>query len=100
MADKSERRLDNSFIAVLDSGLGDHFDFLSILPEIKAKHKNIILATCYPDVFKDEGVTQISIAEAAARLGNIENHNVYKFMAERNWKSSIKDAYRKLYGII
>lgn len=100
MSDKSERRLDNSFIAVLDSGLGDHFDFLSILPEIKAKHKNIILATCYPDVFKDEGVTQISIAEASARLGNIESHNIYKFMAENNWKSSIKDAYRKLYGII
>jgi GT2 family glycosyltransferase/cephalosporin hydroxylase len=90
--------LKNYFLVVLDSGLGDHLEFATILPELKKKHKNIILATCYPEVFNDDpDITQISIADAIARLGNIDNHNIYKFMGERNWKNSIKDAYRTLY---
>ena len=90
----------NVFLAVLDSGLGDHLDFLTLLPEIRAKYPNkvITLATCFPEVFKNElDVKQISIADAVERLGNIESHNVYKYMAENNWKTGIKDAYRALY---
>ena len=92
---------DNSdeFIAVLDSGLGDHIEFLKILPEIKKKYedKKIILATCFPDVFKNEEIEQISIAEAKTRLGNIDKYNIYKFMVERDWKKSILKAYERMY---
>ena len=90
----------NEFLAVLDAGLGDHLDFLTLLPEIRNKYpnKSITLGTCFPEAFKNESdVKQISIAEAAERLGNIEGHNIYKWMAENNWKSNIKDAYRKMY---
>ena len=83
-------------LVVLDSGLGDHISFKMILPELKAKYKNICLATCYPDIFKDEGVDQISIADAKAMIDTSE-HNIYKFMQDNNWNKSIVDAYRERF---
>jgi hypothetical protein len=100
MAGKKAPSEDKTFVAVLDNGLGDHYEFKKILPAIKKKYpkKKIVLATCYPEVFNDQkGIQQISIAEAKAIFGDIEKFNIYRFMAEKNWKKSVSDAFSKMY---
>ena len=75
-------------IVVLNSGMGDHLVFSHVLPAIK----NPIVFGCYPEI-----VPSKSIAEAQSLFGDIEMFNVYGKMARWNWKSSLEDAYRKLY---
>lgn len=87
---------DRKFV-VLDSGLGDHWAFKHILPEIKKKHKNVVIAACFPEVFQDEGVELISIAEAKLIFGNIDAFQIYKAMWDWNWKGSLMNAFKKLY---
>jgi GT2 family glycosyltransferase len=84
-------------LVVLDSGLGDHIVFKKTLPELKTKHKNIVLAVCYPQVFKeDTDVVLISIAEAK-QITNIDQFNIYKWMDQRQWKQSLEQAYREAF---
>ena len=97
---QNDERIFNSilgigYLVVLDSGIGDHIVFKSILPELKEKYGKITIACCYPFVFdQDEDI--ISIGQAK-NIIDIDNHNIYKFMAENNWTGSMQDAYRKLY---
>ena len=44
------------FLCYLDNGIGDHYVFKSILPEIRKRHpqKKIIIGACYPNVYFDE----------------------------------------------
>ena len=55
-----------SKLIVLNNGLGDHYAFKMMLPELKQKYadKRIVIAASYPDVLADEGVEIISIADA------------------------------------
>jgi hypothetical protein len=78
----------DSTIVVLNCGIGDHLVFSHILPEIS----NPICFTCYPEIIEGK-----SIAEAQALFGDIDQWNIYKKMAQWNWKGSLEDAYRKLY---
>jgi len=91
------------FPIVLDNGLGDHYAFKNIMPDVieKHKHKNILLASCYPELFKEfaNHVTMISIADASMSFGSLDRFNLYKFMIDNNWKSHIIDAYKKIYDI-
>jgi GT2 family glycosyltransferase len=90
-------KLREAKVIVLDSGLGDHLVFKKVLPAIKKKYKDVILSVCYPQVFKeDTDVTLISIAEAKQMM-DIDSHNIYKWMAERNWGESIEEAYRRMF---
>jgi len=85
---------------VLNNGLGDHFMFKSILPELIAKNpgKRIVIANCYPEVFKDvAGVTLASIADAFAAFGNLDQWDAYRAGEERRWKKSFPDLYRAMY---
>ena len=85
---------------VLDSGLGDHFSFKSILPEIKDKFKNtkLIIACCYPNVFYDtKDVILISICDAINALGDISEYNVYRKAIDYQWKDTLANLYRKIY---
>lgn len=85
---------------VLNNGVGDHFMFKSILPELIARNigKRIVLAVCYPEVFEDcGGVTLASIADAGAAFGNLDSWNIYKWCEERQWKGRMTDAYREMY---
>ena len=85
-------------LIVLDSGLGDHLAFLKVLPEIKAKHKDIIMAVCYPEVFRDHMDVQIISVDAAKMMGPTEEYNVYKFLWDHDKEPMhIIDAYRRLY---
>lgn len=85
---------------VLNSGLGDHFIFKSIIPDLLKKHtgKRIIIANCYPDVFKGvEGVEMASIADAIAAFGNLDQWDIYVYAAKHNWKRPFADCYRSMY---
>ena len=86
---------------VLDSGLGDHIIFKSLLPLIYEKYKDykIVLYVCYPLVFEKENVIIDSIANAYLKFGNLDKFNLYKFMADINHKTHLKDAYIKLYNL-
>jgi hypothetical protein len=84
---------------ILNVGKGDHCVFKKLIPELKKKYDKIILGTCFKDVFEDDNVEQISIAEAGQRLGDLERFNIYKFMIDTNHKDSLENAFRKFYEI-
>lgn len=82
--------LKDKTIVVLDNGLGDHVVFKHVLKDIK----DPIVFSCWPEI-----VPGRSIQEAKDMLGDIERYNIYRFMDELNWKGSIEDAFRKMYGV-
>src|SRR5206468_7267886 len=85
---------------VLDCGKGDHVVVKKILPDLRKKYGKIVLATCFPDVFEDEKVEQISIAEAQQRLGSLDRFNIYRSMIDWGWKQGgIEQAFRRMYGL-
>jgi len=90
---------ENEFVVVLDNGIGDHYEFLKILPKIREKNpgKTFILATCFPEVFANEDVIQISIAEAKVRFNDLGKYDLYKFMADNKWRNSVGEAYLRMY---
>jgi len=86
-------------LVVLNNGMGDHYAFKMMLPELQEKYKDrkIVIAVCYPEVFADvTGVEFISIAAAEQMEKDLDKHNVYKFMIDNNWKKSLVDAYRSM----
>lgn len=98
---KNEKKINsNVFWVVLDSGLGDHFMFLQVLPEIieRNKGKEIIVSCCYPEVFKDYPQLKIvSISHAKSILGDLEKYSAYKLAWDLNWKESFVDVFRIMY---
>lgn len=86
---------------VLDSGIGDHWAFKNILPELKAKYPKITIAACFPDVFFDEpDIKLISIADAKNIYGNIDAFQVYRYLwqwADKGEKMHLIDGFKKLY---
>jgi beta-1,4-mannosyl-glycoprotein beta-1,4-N-acetylglucosaminyltransferase len=68
-------------LIVCDFGLGDHLILKGIWPELKRRFpdRRWTLALCFPDVFKGEDATIISIADAKLLLGNrYAEFSVYK----------------------
>lgn len=86
-----------SKLIVLNCGLGDHFAFKHVLPEIMEKYKNhdLLLAVCFPDIFEGIDVNLISIADAQLIGADTDQHNVYVWMAKNNWTKSLSEAYRE-----
>jgi hypothetical protein len=80
-------------IVLLDNGLGDHYAFKKILIELKEKYRDVVIACCFPDVFRDCGVRLISIAQS----GQPQYENVYGWMKEKKWTQSLVDAFRAFY---
>lgn len=84
-----------------DMGLGDHLLLRSILPTLKERHKErgLTLAVCYPEVFENEDVELISIAEAQQRLGpRFEESNLYRWCAVNNRTSSLTESMLQFWG--
>jgi beta-1,4-mannosyl-glycoprotein beta-1,4-N-acetylglucosaminyltransferase len=86
---------------MLNSGLGDHLCFKLLLPELKNKYKGVklLVANCYPEVFKDDDIESLSIIEGTF-LESDDKHNIYRWCWERNWDGSqgnLVEAYRKMY---
>jgi len=84
---------------VLDNGLGDHLVFKKILNEVKEKWKDMKLAVacCYPEVFDNRETMLLSIADAKAYFGNLDQFNIYKWMWDRKWDKPMVDAFRGMY---
>ena len=91
--------LSNYKLICLDSGLGDHFMFKSILPEIKVRYKDckLQLAVCYPEVFEDDNVELISIADAMTIESNMDKHNIYRWCIDHNHQGHLIDAMKGCY---
>ena len=87
------------FVVILDSGLGDHLAFKHILPDLKKKHPKILIGCCYPEVFKYDTDIEITSIVEAGLLDNPEKHQIYKWMWDRNWKKTLVEAYREMYGL-
>jgi GT2 family glycosyltransferase len=89
-------------IICLNSGLGDHLAFRSVLEDVRRKYKDhrLVLAVCYPEVFEDDGLPLISIAEAEAIMGKsaVDEQNIYKFCWDRNWKKPLAAAYKEMFA--
>ena len=87
-----------SKLIVLDCGLGDHYAFKMILPELKNKYSDLVLAVCYPEVFEDDNVKITSIIDAKQIMSeeNFDKYNIYRFMIDNNWTGRLVDAYRKM----
>jgi len=80
----------------LDCGIGDHYAFLNILPELKKKYNHLIIGACFPEVFQDHpDVTLIHIAESTP----VNNENIYAWMKSKNWDKSLVEAYETYYGV-
>ena len=77
-------------VVVLDNGMGDHIIFSHVLPHIK----NAEVFSCYPDI-----VPGRSIAEAMELFGDIDCYSIYRKMDQWNWKDSLENAFKKMYGV-
>ena len=91
----ADNKIFNNFLAyndktivVLNCGLGDHIVFSSIMDGIR----NPVIFGCYPEIIDCR-----SIAEAESLFGNLDQWNIYKKMAQWNWKGTLQEAFRKLY---
>lgn len=86
-------------ICILDNGIGDHVIFKSIIPDLKKRYDKLLIASCYPELFADDHVDQISISEARLRYGNLEKWNWYKWCIDNNWTQSLEKAVRTMYHV-
>jgi FkbM family methyltransferase len=94
------------FTAVLNSGLGDHYMFLTILPQILEKYRGydsyrIMLYVCYPHVFNhmltDPNIILLSIADAIQAGINMDDHNVYIRAMDMGWRGHLTEIFKKMY---
>ena len=86
------------FLASLDCGIGDHYMFLNILPELQKKYKHIILGVCYPEVF--DGINNIKLTSIGATKGVCGGESVYKWAIDNQWKGSLVEAFGRMYEVI
>ena len=87
---------------IMDNGIGDHWVFKGLWPEIREKYKDkrIMLGLCWPDVFWDidlSDVTMVTMADARQAGVNLPSLSVYKWMMDHHWQGSLEGAFRELY---
>jgi GT2 family glycosyltransferase len=95
------------FPIVMNNGLGDHLAFKTLMPEILNKYGNqkILLAVCYPDLYREYAMTNqnvriLSIADAQMSYGEgINQFDIYKWMVEHHWAGHMLGAFRALYNL-
>jgi beta-1,4-mannosyl-glycoprotein beta-1,4-N-acetylglucosaminyltransferase len=88
-------------LVVADYGLGDHLILKGIWPELRRKfpERRWTLALCFPEVFRDEDVTVISIADAKLLVGGkYDDYSLYRWCWDNNWKGSMVDAMTEFYS--
>ena len=96
------KRISKRKYVVLQNGMGDNWAFKILVDDLKKKYADykIIIATPYPDVFYDvEGIQTVTVDSVGPLLGDLEPYSIYRFMALRDWKKSMVEAYREMYSI-
>lgn len=96
-------KLKDYFFCYLNNGIGDHFVFKRLLPEIKAKHPNkkIFISACYPNVFFDEPDVEtvgLNVGQCLSRR-DILDYDVYKYGFDNKWNKPIEGIFRKIYEL-
>jgi len=85
-------------IIVLDAGRGDHVIVKKLVPKIKKRWPDCLIASCFHDVLKGD-LPQISIEEARRNLGNLENHSIYGWCMKNNWTGNLVEAFEAMYDL-
>jgi hypothetical protein len=80
----------------LNCGIGDHYAFLNILPDLKKIWKHLIIGASYPEVFKNE--KDITIIDTS-KSEQINDENIYKWMTDNKWEKSLVEAYSEYYKV-
>ena len=89
-----KREWRGELVVYLNNGLGDHVVFKTLLPELHKKYKKVTIACCYPNLF--EGERCIGLEEGKT-LVTPDRFDVYKWMADREWKDGLLEAFRGMY---
>lgn len=89
----------------LDAGIGDQWMFKMALPDILKSNPDVLfnIATAHPKALEDivsDRIKLFSIADGINVLGEarMSDLNIYAFCMRNNWKSSIMEAFKKLYN--
>ena len=83
-------------IISLDNGLGDHLVFLNLIEELLQKYSLLIIGCCYPEVFEEyKNSNKIKLVPVGV-TNPVTDDNIYKFMAENQWKTSVLSAYKAM----
>lgn len=106
LLDKWQVKTTDYIWIVLNNGIGDHYIFKKILPDLQEKYKTykIIISADHPEIFKTDNqliITDLEIANSYYR-NDLSNFNVYKYMLIQAQKGNIMDlenAYRSMYKI-
>lgn len=89
-------------VVVLDVGLGDHFCFLGVFPELRRKfpERKWVLAVCHPTLFENyPDVTIISIADAKLLLGaNYDSRSIYRYAWDRNLEKPMPEIMMEFFS--
>jgi GT2 family glycosyltransferase len=83
-------------VVTLNNGIGDHYAFSMVLPDLLKVFKHVIIGATYPEVF--EGTQDITLTSVAA-TERLTNDNIYGWMLDHKWNRPISEAYRKMLGI-
>jgi FkbM family methyltransferase len=75
-------------------GFGDCFALKSLLPEFFERYEQVIVGSCYPQVF--EGEERVTAVRFEATR-DVKNDDIYSYMAEHNWKGTLIEALRELH---
>lgn len=93
----------NEYILVsLKGGIGDHYAFKHIYPELKTRNinKRIMIFCVYPQVFWNLYMDSVyPCKEIDAFNLNMGNYDVYEWMARNNWTGPLYEAFRKMYNL-
>lgn len=88
-------------LVICDYGLGDTLILKGIWPELKRKfpERKWTLALCFPEVFKDEDVTVISIADAKLLVGGkYDEYSVYRHAWDNNLERPMPEVMMEFYS--
>lgn len=89
-------------VVVLDVGLGDHFCFLGVFPELRRKFpdRKWVLAVCHPTLFENyPDVTIISIADAKLLLGaKYDEYSIYRYAWDRNLEKPMPEIMMEFFS--
>jgi glycosyltransferase involved in cell wall biosynthesis len=79
----------------LGAGLGDCLMFKHIIPELLAKYRTVVVGSCYNQALEGTGAKLVPY-ECVKQFAS---DNVYDWASERQWKGSLIEAFREMYGL-
>jgi hypothetical protein len=106
LLDKWQVKTTDYIWIVLNNGIGDHYIFKKVLPDLKLKYKTykIILSADHPEIFEADKqliITDLEIANCYCH-NDLSSFNIYQFMlieAKKGNIMNLETAYRRMYNI-